>query len=87
MVESQVEHVARAGHIRSAWQHSKLVTHFRLPTVVSRAPNPSVGCDGGLFANLKLSAFRAKCEEMLGSAFTDPDDDVRRAAAMCFSQF
>ena len=37
--------------------------------------------------NLRLSEFRAPCEEALGELFSDPDPEVRRAATACFLQF
>ena len=37
--------------------------------------------------NLRLSEFRAPCEEALVELFSDPDPEVRRAATACFLQF
>ena len=37
--------------------------------------------------NLRLSEFRAPCEDALGELFSDPDPEVRRAATDCFLQF
>ena len=38
-------------------------------------------------SNLKLSEYKAVCEEELAKLFLDPDSEVRRAAARCFFDF
>ena len=88
MVESQVEDVARAGARQVCL--AALEIEDALPLAdrcFAGSKFLKLGATEVYSANLKQSAFRAKCEEMLGSAFTDLDDEVRRAAAMCFSQF
>ena len=38
-------------------------------------------------ANIKMSAYRSECKEILGALFSDPEDEVRRAASNCFDRF
>ena len=88
MIDSEVEEVATAGArqvcLASLESDESMV-------LAARCASGSKALRAGMAevysANLKQSAFRSHCEEMLRLLFSDPDVEVRRAAGACFGRF
>ena len=88
MVDSEIEEVATAGArqvcLASLESDESMVLTVRC---ASGSKALRIGIAEVYSANLKQSAFRSHCEEMLRSLFSDPDVEVRRAAGACFGRF
>ena len=88
MVDSEIEEVATAGARQVCL--ASLESDESMVLTVRCASGPKalrIGIAEVYSANLKQSAFRSHCEEMLGSLFSDQDVEVRRAAGACFGRF
>ena len=88
MMGAQDETVATAGAL---WVcYASLTVEEALP-FANLCPSGSkpqrLGAAEVYAANLKLSAHRSVSEEILGSLFSDPEEEVRHAAARCFDGF
>ena len=87
MIESDIEEVATVGARQVCL--ASLENGEAMP-LAGRCASGSKALRLGMAevysANLKLSAFRSQCEEMLGRLFADPEAEVRQAAAWCFRQ-
>ena len=88
MIDSEIEEVATAGArqvcLASLESDESMVLTVRC---ASGSKALRTGIAEVYSANLKQSAFRSHCEEMLRSLFSDPDVEVRRAAGACFGRF
>ena len=89
MVDSGDEEVAMAG-ARQACLASLIVEDalgVARRCVSSESKSLRLGAAEVYSQNIRLSEFRAPCEEALGELFSDPDREVRQAATACFLQF
>ena len=88
MIESDIEEVATVGARQACLASLESGEAMSLATrCASGSTSLRLGMAEVYSANLKLSSFRSRCEEMLGKLFSDPDLEVRRAAAACFREF
>ena len=89
MVDSDDEEVAAAGArqacLASLTNEDALGVARRCVSAESKSLR--LGAAEIYSRNLRLSEFRAPCEEALVELFSDPDPEVRRAATDCFLQF
>ena len=88
MIDSEIEEVATVGArqvcLASLESDESMVLTVRC---ASGSKALRTGIAEVYSANLKQSAFRSHCEEMLRSLFSDPDVEVRRAAGAWFVRF
>ena len=88
MIESDIEEVATVGARQVCLASLESEESMALASrCASGSTSLRLGMAEVYSANLKLSSFRSRCEEMLGKLFSDPDAEVRRAAAACFREF
>ena len=88
MVASNIDEVATAGSRQICL--ASLTIEEALPIArrcVSGSKSLRVGAAAVYSVSVKHASHRAHCEEMLGDLLSDPDPDVRNAAARCFYQF
>ena len=88
MVDSELEEVSTAGARQVCL--TSLKNDDAIPLAAQCAEGSKaqrLGVAEVYSANLSSSAFRSQCEEMLGKLFSDPDGEVRQAAAECFREF
>jgi len=88
MIESDIEEVATVGARQVCLASLESEESIALASrCASGSTSLRLGVAEVYSANLKLSSFRSRCEEMLGRLFSDLDAEVRRAAAACFEKF
>ena len=88
MVESDVEEVSVAG---ARWAcYASLTVEEALPLAnrcTSGTKSLRLGAADVYSSNIKMSAHRSVCEEILAKLFSDSEAEVRRAASRCFYEF
>ena len=88
MMESDVEEVATIGSRQVCLASLESDEAMALAALcASGSKSLRLGMAQVYAANLKSSSFRSRCEEELRKLFSDPDAEVRRAAAECFRKF
>ena len=85
MVKSDVDEVATTG---ARWAcYASLTVAEALPLAkrcTSGSKSLRLGAADVYSTNINISTYRAVCEEILVECFSDPEAEVRRAAARCF---
>ena len=88
MLRSRFEEVATVG---ARWVcYASLTDEEALPLArrcASGTVAQRIGAASVYAANLKHTAFRSECEDVLGKLFSDSEPEVRRQAARCFDGF
>ena len=88
MVKSDIEEVSTTG---ARWVcYASLTVEEALPLAnrcTSGTKSLRLGAADVYSSNIKMSAHRSVCEEILAKLFSDSEAEVRRAASRCFYEF